>query len=626
MVIAQQLYFRFADKLILDDVSFSLQPKQKIALIGPNGAGKSTLLKLITGQLSPESGTIELPTRMHLAMMDQEAPEGAQSVLQTVLMADTQREELLSKLEHAEVEEIADIHLRLKTIQADSAPQRASKILLGLGFTKEQLDFPCSDFSGGWRMRIGLARILFLEPDIMLLDEPTNHLDLEAVLWLTQWIKQYSGILLLISHDRDVLNNVPTDIFHLNAGKLRHYGGNFDKFLKTRKLEQEYLAARAAKQEKHRAHLQSFVDRFRYKESKAKQAQSRIKMIEKMEPIEQLIEPHAIEFKLPQPEHLAPPFYSGDKLSCGYGEEQWILRNATFRLNMGMRVGLLGANGNGKTTFLRMLAGDIPFETGVKDVSSKLRIGYFTQNQADTLPFDKDIVTYIGRFNKEWNYQQCRDYLGRFGFGQSHMDRKIGSFSGGEKARLVLAKIFMHNPHLLLLDEVSNHLDIQSRESLVNALTEFEGAVILVSHDSWFLSVTTDEFWLIDNGKLSRFEGDLQNYETWLQEKYQQQQPSADTIKTEPPIDKKEQRKQRAEQRAKLQPLNNKIKELEQHMAKYQKTIKELQAQSMDPNIYNDNLKISEVQRQLGLHQKQLEEWEMQWLEYSEQLELLKEG
>ncbi len=617
MILIDQLRFRFDEALILDDVSFTLQPRQKFALIGPNGAGKSTLLKLIAGQLTPESGTIEYSKRLHLAVMEQEAPDGDQNVLQTVLMADTQREALLAQLKHAKAEEIADIHLRLKTIQADSAPQRAAKILLGLGFSKEQLYLPCHDFSGGWRMRIALARILFLAPDIMLLDEPTNHLDLEAVLWLKSWLKQYAGSLILISHDREILNEVPTDILHLLGGKLRHYGGNFDKFLKTRKLEQEYLQAKIEKQEKQRAHMQAFVDRFRYKESKAKQAQSRIKMLQKMEPIQQLVEPQGVTFNLPRPEPLAPPFYSGDNMGCGYGQDKWVLNNMTFRLHMGMRIGLLGANGNGKTTFLRMLAGQIPYQIGTFTVSPKLRIGYFTQNQADSLPFDEDMISYIKRFNRDWSYQQCRDYLGRFGFGQSHMDRTIGSFSGGEKARLVLASIFMDKPHLLLLDEVSNHLDIQSRESLVAALMDFEGAVILVSHDSWFLSVIADEFWLIDDGRLSRFDGDLKAYEQWLM----QQQKAIESPKKEQSTDKKEERRKRAEHRALLQPLVKKIKELEIAMAKYQQNIDQLQQQLLKPEIYNDSAKITEIQKQLGLQQKQLGKTEAQWLDYSQQLE-----
>ncbi len=625
MVLVDQLRFRFGEELILDDVSFTLQPRQKLALVGPNGAGKSTLLKLIAGEFAPESGRVEYSKRLHLAMMEQEAPEGEQNVLQTVLMADTQREALLAKLDQAKAEEVADIHLRLKTIKADSAPKRAAKILLGLGFTKEQLYLPCSDFSGGWRMRMGLARILFLEPDIMLLDEPTNHLDLEAVLWLMHWLKQYTGSLILISHDRDILNEVPTGVLHLLGGKLRHYGGNFNKFLVTRKLEQEYLQTKIEKQEKQRAHMQAFVDRFRYKESKAKQAQSRIKMLEKMEPIQQLVEPQGVSFNLPTPEPLAPPFYSGDNMCCGYQQDQWILSNMTFRLNMGMRVGLLGANGNGKTTFLRMLAKQIPHKSGIFTISPKLRIGYFTQNQADSLPFDADMITYIAQFNRDWSYQQCRDYLGRFGFGQSHMDRAIGSFSGGEKARLVLASVFMHKPHLLLLDEVSNHLDIQSRESLVAALTDFEGAVILVSHDSWFLSVTTDEFWLIDNGKLSRFDGDLKAYEQWLME---QQKASEDPQKQQSPekADKKEERRKRAEHRAQLQPLIKKIKNLEAIMAKHQQIIDQFQQQLLDPEIYNDNAKVAEIQKQLGVHQKQLSEAEAQWFEYSEQLEQMQES
>lgn len=619
MVSVEQLCFRFGEALILDDVNFTLQPRQKVALVGPNGAGKSTLLKLIAGELAPESGKIEYSKRLHLAVMEQEAPEGDQTVLQTVLMADTQRETLLKQLDNAKSEEIADIHLRLKTIEADSAPQRAAKILLGLGFTKEQLYSPCNDFSGGWRMRMGLARILFLAPDIMLLDEPTNHLDLEAVLWLMNWLKQYTGSLILISHDRDILNEVPTDILHLLDGKLRQYGGNFNKFLATRKLEQQYLQAKIKKQEKQRAHMQAFVDRFRSKESKAKQAQSRIKMLEKMEPIEQLVEPQGVEFNLPVPEQLAPPFYSGDNMGCGYQQDHLILNNMTFRLRMGMRIGLLGANGNGKTTFLRMLAGQIPYQTGEFTVSPKLRIGYFTQNQADTLPFDEDIISYIIQFNRDLSYQQCRDYLGRFGFGQSHIGRSIGSFSGGEKARLVLAKVFMDRPHLLLLDEVSNHLDIQSRESLVSALTDFEGAVILVSHDSWFLSVTTDEFWLIDDGKLKNFDGDLKSYEQWLM-----QQKNPEISKNEQPIDKtdkKEERRKRAENRALLQPLIKKIKTLETSINKHQKTIDQLQQELLDPEIYNDNSKVTEIQKQLGIHQKQLEEAEAWWLQYSEQLE-----
>lgn len=627
MISAQNITFRFADKLLLNDASFSLQHGQKVALIGSNGAGKTTLFKILTHTLTPESGHIELPMRRRIAIMEQEAPSGSCSVLETTLAADIERKELLEKLDNAADDEIADIHSRLNAMAAYTAPQRAARILMGLGFKHDDLARPVDDFSGGWKMRIALARILFLSPDIMLLDEPTNHLDLEASLWLAEWLKSFSGTLLFISHDRDILNKIPTHILHLSQGKLKLYGGNFDTFIKTRREQVQHLEKQKEKQDKQKEHMQAFVNRFRSKASKAKQAQSRLKMLEKMEVIEELIEPNRPSFQLPQPELLSPPIYTADKMRCGYEENKPILQHLTFRISMGDRIGLIGANGNGKTTLMRMLAGEIPFLSGDFLHNPKLRIGYFSQDQAESLNLNADLITYMHSQNPAATDLENRNYLGRFGFGENHINRPIKSFSGGEKARLLLALIFMKKPHLLLLDEPSNHLDIESREALIHALSAYEGAVITVSHDGWFLSLLSERFWLIQKGRLSRFDGDLQDYEQYLNTEKAQAGPKAKSPEpsdSENKIDKKQQRQLNAEKRNQLMPLRKKISALEKEMEKQNRQLEKLEAQLLDSSLYqNNNDKLMEINKNIGLIRKNIEETESQWMEYVEEIESL---
>lgn len=624
MISAQNISFRFGDKLLLNNASFSLQDGNRVALIGSNGVGKSTLLKLLSGELAVEAGRIERSYRKHMAIMEQDAPEGVQSVLDTVLSADTERTDLLNQLETADATELSDIHERLKAISADTAEKRATQILLGLGFLQNDFNRPTDDFSGGWRMRLSLARILYLNPDIMLLDEPTNHLDLEAVLWLTDWLKRFSGTLIFISHDRDLLNAVPNNILHLINGELKLYGGNFDNFVQTRRTQMQHLNTQIEKQEKQRAHLQAFVDRFRYKASKAKQAQSRIRMLEKLEPIHQLIEPNQPEFYLPQPDLLAPPIYTADRMNCGYEKGHDILRNLTFRLSMGDRIGLLGANGNGKTTFMRLLAGEIPFLSGEYLKNPKLRIGYFSQDQADNLPFDLDVLSYMRQEKPKLTEQEHRDYLGRFGFRENHIGRAIFSFSGGEKARLLMARIFMDKPHLLLLDEPSNHLDIESREALIQALQDYEGAVITVSHDSWFLSIIADRLWLIKDGKLSRFEGDIEDYQVLLLS--EKNEKPALVIKESNKPDRKELRKINAEKREKLAPIRKEIAKLDKLLANEHKKIDRIKSElSKDGLFEQDNNKFLSLNKEFGILSKKIEDIENEWLHLSENLEQLME-
>ncbi len=628
MISAQNITFRFGNKLLLNKASFHLQHGQKLALIGANGAGKTTLFKILTHKLFPEDGQIELPKRKCIATMEQEIPSGSSSILDITLAADIEREALLKQLHTASSEEIADIHNRLNAITAHTAPQRAARILIGLGFKHNDLERPVDDFSGGWKMRLALARILFLSPDIMLLDEPTNHLDLEASLWLTEWLKKFSGTLLFISHDRDILNKVPTHILHLSQGKLKLYGGNFDSFIQTRRQQMQHLAKQKEKQEKQRSHMEAFVNRFRAKSSRAKQAQSRIKMLEKMEVIEELIEPNRPFFDLPQPENLSPPIYSVNQMSCGYEENAPILKQLTFRLSMGDRIGLIGANGNGKTTFMRMLAGKIPFQSGDLLHNPKLRIGYFSQDQADSLNFDADLLSYMRSLKLDDTDLQNRNYLGRFGFGENHMGRKIKSFSGGEKARLLLAFIFMEKPHLLLLDEASNHLDIESREALIQALSFYTGAIITVSHDTWFLTILSERFWLIEKGRLNRFEGDLNDYEQILNaEKFLQQNKSIKSNGNKiniDKLDKKQQRKLNAEKRHQLAPLRKKIKELEEQINKQNLKLNDMQAKLSDSSLYeNDNTQLIQLNKNIGRTKKNIEDMERKWMQYIEELENL---
>jgi ATP-binding cassette, subfamily F, member 3 len=484
----------------------------KVGLVGRNGVGKSTLFKLITGDLAPQEGDIVLPKTARIGSVDQEHPATPVTLLNTVLAADTVREKLNAQLETAEPEELAEIYERLNAIDADQAPARAAEILSGLGFSNSDLDRPMAEFSGGWRMRVALAAALFAEPDLLLLDEPTNYLDLEGALWLEARLKVYPQTALIISHDRELLNNSVGAILHLSEGGLDLYTGGYDDFERRRAEKSRLQAATRVKQEAERAHLQKFIDRFRAKASKASQAQSRIKRLAKLEPIAEVVEERVAPFTLPSPKRpLAPPLLQLDGATVGY-DQNIVLRNLNLRLDVDDRIGLLGVNGAGKSTFAKLLAGALPLLSGQMNRESRIKVGWFHQHQIEALDPEDTPLDIIRRELPDDSESSRRSRLAQFGLSFDKQDTTIANLSGGERARLLLNLIAMGAPHLLILDEPTNHLDIDSRRALLDALNDYEGAVILITHDRSLIDLVADRLWLTADGRIEAFKGDMDDY------------------------------------------------------------------------------------------------------------------
>ncbi|TCP42275.1 ABC-F family ATP-binding cassette domain-containing protein [Rhodovulum marinum] len=515
--------------LRIDDISFAIEGRplferasavipdgHKVGLVGRNGAGKTTLFRLIRGELALESGEIALPARARIGSVAQEVPGSEVSLLDTVLAADTERAALLAEAETAtDPNRIAEIQTRLADIDAWSAEGRAAAILKGLGFTEAEQAMPCSAFSGGWRMRVALAGVLFARPDLLLLDEPTNYLDLEGALWLESYLARYPHTVILISHDRGLLNRAVGHILHLENRRLTLYAGGYDAFARARAETRAVQAAEARKQAARRDHLQSFVDRFRYKASKAKQAQARIKMLEKMEPITAPEDAARTVFTFPQPEDLSPPIVAMESASVGYDGKP-VLSRLTLRIDQDDRIALLGRNGEGKSTFSKLLAGKLTPLSGRITRAAKLKVGYFAQHQVDELHLDETPLDHIRRERPEEAPARLRTRLAGFGLGADQAETVVARLSGGQKARLSLLLATLDAPHLLILDEPTNHLDIESREALVEALNTYSGAVILVSHDMHLLSLVADRLWLVKDGRVRPYEDDLDAYRQML--------------------------------------------------------------------------------------------------------------
>ena len=632
MLTIENLTYRIGGRMLLERASLALPAGHHAGLVGRNGTGKSTLLKLIAGELHADSGDITLPNGTRMGMVAQEAPAGPESLIETVLMADHERTALLAEAEHAtDPHRIADIHTRLADIESHRAPARAATILHGLGFNAEQQQRPCRDFSGGWRMRVALAAVLFSEPDLLLLDEPTNHLDLEATLWLEDYLKRYPRTVLLVSHDRDLLNKVVDKIVHLEALKLTVYSGGYDTFEKTRALKIANIAAAQKKQEAQRAHMQAFIDRFRYKASKARQAQSRIKMLARMEPIVSVAEEQTIEFDFPNPDQLAPPILALDHVEAGYEPGRPVLRNLNLRLDMDDRVALLGANGNGKSTLAKLLAGRLQPLSGTLRKSGKLRVGYFAQHQTDELDVSATPLQIMERLAPTTIEQKRRAHLGRFGFQQDKALTKVSSLSGGEKARLLLALMSRETPHVLLLDEPTNHLDIDSRQALVQAINSFEGAVVLISHDPHLIELTADRLWLVAGGQVKSFDGDMDDYRKLLTEERRDgdesdagadRRKNGDGSAMHTAAGRKEQRRASAEQRAANAHLRKAAVEAEKRLEKLQQKKAALETRLADPEVYNGpTAKLLELQLRYGDLKREIETAEDAWLETQSALE-----
>src|SRR5271156_4595837 len=519
MLRIENLVFDAWGRRFFDSASVTIPAGTKGGLVGRNGIGKSTLFKLILGELAAQSGEILLPKATTIGSVAQEHPATPISLIDTILAADTQREALNAALETAEPEELAEIYQRLNAIDADRAPARAAEILSGLGFSNDDLTRPMAEFSGGWRMRVALAAALFAQPDLLLLDEPTNYLDLEGALWLEARLKKYPNTAVIVSHDRELLNNSVDAILHLSEGKLELYTGGYDDFEKRRAEKNRLLSATRVKQDAERAHLQKFIDRFRAKASKAAQAQSRIKRLAKLEPVAEVVEERVAPFAIPSPARpLAPPLIQLEGAAVGYDSTP-VLHNLNLRLDVDDRIGLLGVNGAGKSTFAKMIAGALPLQAGLMKREGRIQVGWFHQHQIEALDPDDTPLEIIRRALPEDSESSRRSRLAQFGLSFDKQETTIANLSGGERARLLLNLVAMAAPHLLILDEPTNHLDIESRRALLDALNDYEGAVILITHDRSLIELVTDRLWLAADGHIKAFKGDMEDYARFVLER-----------------------------------------------------------------------------------------------------------
>ncbi|MBZ9935145.1 ABC-F family ATP-binding cassette domain-containing protein [Mesorhizobium sp. BR1-1-16] len=624
MLHVNEVTYRIAGRTLLEGASIALPDGVKAGFVGRNGAGKTTLFKLVTGDIAPESGSIGLPRGVRIGQVAQEAPGTEQALIDFVLAADIERAALMKEAEHAtDPHRIAEIQIRLADIGAHAAEARAGTILSGLGFDKAAQQRPCSAFSGGWRMRVALAAVLFAEPDLLLLDEPTNYLDLEGTMWLENYVARYPHTVFLISHDRDLLNRAVDMIVHLDAGKLVAYRGGYDSFDRQRREKQALLQKQVKKQEEQRKHLQAFVDRFKAKASKARQAQSRMKALERMQPIATLMNEDVTPFSFPPPARiLAPPIIALDDVSVGYEAGKPILKRLDLRIDTEDRIGLLGANGNGKSTLAKLLAGRMPAMSGTMRRADRLEIAFFAQHQLDDLRPADSAVQHIRTLMPEATETQVRARVGGMGFPTAKMDTPARELSGGERARLLLGLATFRGANLLILDEPTNHLDIDSREALVQALNDYPGAVILISHDRHLIEASVDRLLLVGNGGVAPFDGDMDDYRRLIV-----QGPDAGNgDRRESEQDKgssaQERRKESAQRRAELAPLRKKIKDAESLMEKLQKEIQKLDTALADTALYvRDPAKATSLARDRAEAARKLAACEENWLEMSADFE-----
>ena len=622
MLIVDGVSLRLGGHLILDHASASLPPRARVGLVGRNGAGKSTLLKLIAGMYETDEGRIEAPSGTRIGYLAQEAPGGEATPFEAVLAAATERAELLAEAEHVDdPHRIAEIHERLNAIDAHGAPARASRILAGLGFTEEAQHRPLSSFSGGWRMRVALAALLFSEPDLLLLDEPSNHLDLEAALWLESFLKSYRRSLIVVSHERDLLNNVVDYILHLERGRLTLYPGNYDAFARLRHERRAQAEATRAQQEARAKKLKAYVDRWRYKAHTARQAQSRLKALDRMQPIEAVVEDTSIAFDFPSPKELRPPLIVLEDASVGYVPGKPVLSRLNLRIDPDDRLALVGRNGNGKTTLARLLAGQLKPMTGTIAASSKLQVGYFAQHQIEELVPDETPFQHMERLLPGAKPGDVRAQLGRFGFSGDKANLAVRQLSGGERARLSLALITRDAPHILILDEPTNHLDVDARDALVKALTQFGGAVVVVSHDRHLLGLIADRLVLVDNGTAKEFDGSLDDYrDLVLGEKRTEER-----ARSSPQADRKEARRLAAEASELAKAARKLAATAEAELKLLWKRRDEIDAALASPQS-NGGKPVGELLKARAEVERQVVAAEQRWLEASEAAEQAKAG
>ena len=635
MIVFNNLSLKRAQTELLENANATINPKQKVGLVGKNGCGKSSLFALLKKQLQPESGEVTYPSNWALSWVNQETPALEISALDYVIQGDREYCRLQAELAQAnkcnDGNAIARIHDRLDTINAWTIQSRAETLLHGLGFTQAETLQAVKSFSGGWRMRLNLAQALLCPSDLLLLDEPTNHLDLDAVIWLERWLINYQGTLVLISHDRDFLDPIVNKILHIEHQKLNEYTGDYSSFETQRATKLAQQAAMYRQQQQKIAHLQSYIDRFKAKATKAKQAQSRVKALERMELIAPAYADNPFTFAFRPPASLPNPLMMLEQASAGYGTKESaveILSKIKLNLVPGSRIGLLGKNGAGKSTLIKLLAGELTALSGKVQLAKGVQLGYFAQHQLDTLRAEESALWHMQKLAPEQTEQQVRDYLGSFAFHGDKVNQPVKSFSGGEKARLVLALIVWQRPNLLLLDEPTNHLDLDMRQALTEALVDYEGSLVVVSHDRHLLRNTVEEFYLVHDKQVEEFKGDLDDYQKWLTEQNNQSttksaEEKADTENANSSQNRKEQKRREAELRQQTAPLRKKITQLEEKMNKLSEQLAEIENSLADSELYNaeNKEKLTALLAQQVEVKKALEEVEVDWLEAQEQLE-----
>jgi len=619
MLKINNLTYRIQGRPLFEDASLVLPDGAKAGFVGKNGTGKTTLFHLIQGHIGADSGSTEVNKKSRIGAVAQEAPAGDETVLEVVLAADKERAALLAEAETAtDPHRIGEIHMRLADIDAHSAEARASSILKGLGFEQDRQNAPTRELSGGWRMRVALAAVLFSQPDLLLLDEPTNYLDLEGTLWLEKYLATYPYTVFLISHDRDLLNKAVNSIVHLEHRKLTFYKGNYDTFEETRRMQMELNNKSREKTLDQIAHLQKFVDRFKAKATKAKQAQARVKMIEKLRPPEAMFDEHAAPFQFQQPKvDLPTPMITLDKVSTGYGDTV-ILKNITQRIDPDARIALIGVNGNGKSTFAKLLAGDIPVIDGQLKINKKLDIAHFAQHQMDKLKPEQTPLEHVTPLMPLDNEARRRSRLAQMGLTTSRMDTKAKNLSGGERARLLMGLITFSGPSMMILDEPTNHLDIDSRDALVYALNDYQGAVLIISHDRHLIEATCDTLWIAENGTIRELDEDLDSYQRNITSNKDSKAGNGATSVG----DRKQSRQEAAARRAELAPLKKKIIDAENKMKRLKTEIDKIEAQLADPKVYDGPPdKLIALGKDKARYSADLETLEESWLEFSAELE-----
>ncbi len=619
MITINDMTFRMMGRTLFEKAGVTVDTGSKAGLVGRNGAGKTTLFKLITGDLEPESGSIRMPKGIRVGQVAQEAPGTEATLIETVLAADTEREELLQEAETAsDPSRIADIHMRLSDIDAHSAEARAGSILAGLGFDQEAQQRPCSAFSGGWRMRVALAAVLFSEPDLLLLDEPTNYLDLEGTLWLENYIARYKHTVIIISHDRDLLNKACNSIIHLEHRNLTFYRGSYDTFERTRAEKIALQTKAAEKQEARRKHMETFVNRFRAKASKARQAQSRIKALEKMQEIVIAVDERVSPITFPDPEKaVSSPIINLEGVSVGYSPDKPVLKWLNLRLYADDRIALLGSNGNGKSTFAKLIAGRLDPIQGTVTRADKLKIAIFAQHQLDDLVPEQSAYEHLRKLMPGQPEAKVRGRVARMGLSSEKMDTPAGALSGGERARLLLGLVTFDGPHLLILDEPTNHLDIDSREELMMALNAYQGAVIVISHDRHLVEASAERLWLVNNGTVAPYDGDMEDYKRLIlkgsdaPEKSKPESkprlPAGETVEADPKLNVKEARKR--------------IRQLEGIMEKAEEAIIKLDDRLADASMANEVERIRQLSEKRTEFERRLQNVEQEWLSLSEAVE-----